>query len=94
MNPELVELALRKQRLQIRIADQRAAMVRHAQGFAPVFRGVDKAVDGLMWARDHAPLLSGVGLFLLAVRPRAALRWARRGWAGWQLVRRVRALVS
>ena len=47
MSPELVELALHKQRLQIRSADQRAALIHHAQGFAPVFRGVDKVVDGV-----------------------------------------------
>ncbi len=94
MSPELVELALHKQRLQIRSADQRAAMIHHAQGFAPVFRGVDKVVDGVLWARNNAPILSGIGIFVLVARPRAAIRWLRRGWMGWQLVRRARNLVS
>ena len=94
MNPELVELALRKQRLQLRSADERDALVRHAEALTPVFRGVDRVVGGVLWARDKAPILSGIGIFLLVVRPRAALRWARRGWLGWQLVRRVRTLVS
>jgi hypothetical protein len=40
------------------------------------------------------PILSGVAIFVLVARPRAALRWARRGWVGWQLFRRVQKLVS
>jgi hypothetical protein len=68
MNPELVELALRKQRLQLRSADERDALVRHAQAFTPVFRGVDRVVDGVRWARDKAPILSGIGV-LPAGRP-------------------------
>ena len=94
MNPELVELALRKQRLQLKCADQRADLVRHAQAFTPVFRSIDRIADGIRWARDNAPILSGIGVFVLVARPRAALRWARRGWFGWQLVRRIRNLVS
>ncbi len=94
MSPELVELALRKQRLQLRSADQRAALVHHARGFTPVLRGIDRIVDGVQWARDNAPILSGAAIFLFVARPRTALRWARRGWVGWQLARRFRNLVS
>ncbi|KAB2963133.1 YqjK-like family protein [Zoogloea sp.] len=94
MSPELVELALRKQRLQIRSAEQRDALVYHAQAFTPLLHGIDRVSDGVRWARDNAPVLSGLGVFLLVVRPRATLRWARRAWVGWQLVRRVRALIS
>lgn len=94
MNAKLVELALRKQRLQLRSADQRAALIRYTEGVQPVLRGVDRIADGVRWTRDHAPILSGIGVFLLVVRPRAMLRWARRGWIGWQLVRRVRNLIA
>ena len=94
MSPELVELALRKQRLQIRCAEQRTELVRHAEAFTPLMRGVDRVMDGVAWARNNAPILSGTAVFLLVVRPRFVLRWARRGWVGWQLVRRVRNLVS
>ena len=50
-------------------------------------------VNGVLWARDNAPILSGLALFLVVARPRAALRWARRGWLGWQLLRRARNLI-
>ncbi|HRH74765.1 YqjK-like family protein [Zoogloea sp.] len=93
MKPELVELALRKQRLQTRSAAQREALVHHAQAFTPVFAGVDRVVNGVLWARDNAPILSGLAIFLVVARPRAALRWVRRGWLGWQLLRRARNLI-
>ena len=94
MNPELVQLALRKQRLQLRSAAQRDALIHHAQVFTPLFRGVDRITNGVIWARDNAPILSGIAIFLLVVRPRATLRWARRGWLGWQLLRRTSKLIS
>ncbi|MDD3326257.1 MAG: YqjK-like family protein [Zoogloea sp.] len=94
MSPELVELALRKQRLQIRSAEQREALVAHARAFAPVLGGIDRIADSVRWARDNAPILSGVAIFVLVARPRAALRWARRGWISWQFLQRVRKLVS
>lgn len=93
MSPELVELALRKQRLQMRSAAQRDALIQHASTFTPILRGVDRIADGIQWARHNAPIVSGIAVFLLVVRPRATLRWARRGWLGWQLVRRARNLI-
>lgn len=94
MSPELVQIALRKQRLQLRCAEQREAIVHHAQGLAPVFKGIDRIADGVHWARNNAPILSGIAVFMLVARPRAALRWARRGWLGWQMFRRFQKLVS
>ena len=45
MSPELVELALRKQRLQLRSAEGREALVGHARAFAPVFSGIDRIAE-------------------------------------------------
>ena len=94
MNPELVELALRKQRLQLRSAEGGDA--HHAMRvFLPVFGGIDRNIaDSVRWPGTTPPILSGVAIFVLVARPRAALRWARRGWVGWQLFRRVQKLVS
>lgn len=94
MNPKLVELALHKQRLQMRSAAQRDALIHYASALTPVLRGVDRITGGIHWARHNAPIVSGIAIFLLVVRPRATLRWARRGWLGWQLVRRARNLIS
>jgi len=94
MNQRDLELALRKQRLLIHSQALREQWGAQAQALPPVLHGIDRVSDGVRWARDNAPLLSGVGIFLLVARPRAGLRWARRAWMGWQLVRRVRALIS
>lgn len=91
---QLVELALRKQRLQLRAAAQRDALIHHAAALDPLLRGADRIGDGLRWARSHPALLAGVAAFLLVARPRRTVRWLRRGWFGWQLLQRARALVS
>ena len=94
MSPELVALALPKQRLQIRSPEQREALVGHARAFAPVFGGIVRIADRVRWARDNAPILSGVAIFVLVAPPPPAPRRARPGWVGWQLLQRVRTLVS
>lgn len=90
MNPKLVEFALRKQRLQIRAEQQRADMMRHLQGVEPALDVADRARDGLAWLRSHAPLVTGVAVFVLVSRPRLAWRLAKRVWLGWLLFRRTR----
>ncbi|MCM2332033.1 hypothetical protein CJ010_22440 [Azoarcus sp. DD4] len=90
MNPKLVEFALRKQRLQIRAEQQREDMLRHLQGIEPVLDVADRARDGLAWLRAHAPLVTGVVVFVLVSRPRLAWRLAKRAWLGWVLFRRTR----
>lgn len=94
MNAELVQLALRKQRLQLRSARQRAELLTHSEAFHPLFRGVDKATDAVLWARHNAPILSGLLLAFTVARPRVALRWGRRAWMGWKLLRRVNTLIA
>lgn len=90
MNPRLVELALRKQRLQIRAEYQRDDMARRLQGLTPAFDTVDRARDGLAWLRDHAPLVTAVVAGLALARPRRAWIIAKRAWLGWMLLRRGR----
>lgn len=91
MNPRQQRLWIRRQELLRQSAELRASLQLHAQGLAPLLRGADRAWVAGIWLRDH-PLVPAAALGLLALRrPRAVLRWGRRGWAAWQLVRRVRA---
>ena len=46
------------------------------------------------WAQDLAVKASHEHHWHLVGSRRRAVRWLRRGWFGWQLVRRARALVS
>ncbi|MCK0506028.1 YqjK-like family protein [Aromatoleum anaerobium] len=89
MNPRLVELALKKQALQIRADQQRTEMLRHLRGIESALDLVDRARDQVRWAREHVPLLSSVVLIAALVRPRATLRVARRAWLGWIVFRKL-----
>lgn len=99
MNPQMlqthVELALRKQRLQLRAAEQRAAAVAQLERIEGLLGVVDRARGVAHGLRDEAPLLAMGALVLLIARPRLALRLARRVWFGWVVYRRAgRALDS
>ncbi len=95
MSPEQVQLLLRKQRLQLRIAQQRAACVgllEEVEGLlstAQRLRGLGARIAGLV--REHGSTLgAALGAMVLLWRPRGALRWLRRGWMLWLGLRRGR----
>lgn len=88
-NPAL-ELALRKQRLQIAGEGLRRDVARHAAGLTPVFTGADVAVEGVRWLRRHPHAVVAAGVALIVARPRRAWRWGRRAFVGWQAWHRVR----
>lgn len=94
MNPRVLELALRKQRLQMRADAERDELVQHLATVDSFLETVDRLRDqirsNLLWAREKAPLLSVAALALVITRPRRALRLAQRAWVGWLLWRRVR----
>lgn len=91
MTPRQQRLWMRRQELLHQSSELRQRLQRHAEGIAPLLRGADRAWTAGIWLREH-PLVPAAALVLLAWRrPRTLLRWGRRGWAGWQLFRRVRA---
>ena len=87
MSPRLIELALRKQRLQIRSAALREAWASDVGTIAPIFSAIDGARRAASWAKAHAHLLAAFGTAVLLTRPRALLRWARRGAVAYRLWR-------
>lgn len=89
MSPRQVELALKKQRLQIRSAILRDDLAAFAGGLKPVFALADRGRSALRWLRRHplVPVVAGVAL--LTARPRAVLRWAQRGFLAWQMLRKL-----
>lgn len=91
MNPRLLEIALRKQRLQFRAEQQRQELSAGLAVVDGVLDKVDRLREGVDWLRQHAPIVSTFALVLLLLRPRFTLRWARRGWLGWQLYRRIKS---
>ncbi|ENO84939.1 YqjK family protein [Thauera linaloolentis] len=90
MDPRLVDIALRKQRLQLRAEAQRKDMVYRLSGIDAALGRIDAVRGHLSWAKGKAPLLSIGVLTILALKPRLALRVAKRAWLGWLLLRQTR----
>ncbi|ENO96050.1 hypothetical protein C667_15899 [Thauera phenylacetica B4P] len=90
MDPRQVELALRKQKLQLRAEAQRADITQRLAGIDGALDRVDSLRDHLAWAKDKVPVLSVALIVVLAAKPRLTLRLAKRAWVGWLLVRQVR----
>lgn len=88
MNAERLELALRKQRLQLVCGQLRDDFADHAAAFEPLLVAGDKLRTGVQWLRRHPEVGVAAGVVLLVVRPRALGRWLRRGIVGWAAVRR------
>lgn len=90
MDPRQIDLALRKQKLQLRAEAERADITRRLGGIDGALDRVDALRDNIAWAKDKIPLLSIALLVVLAAKPRLTLRLAKRAWVGWLLVRQVR----
>ena len=90
MDSRHIELALRKQKLQMRADAQRTDLTRRLAGIDGALDRVDSLRDNLAWAKDKIPLLSVALLVVLAAKPKLTLRLAKRAWLGWLLVRQVR----
>lgn len=88
MNGRLLELALRKQRLQFQSDLLRARWQDHARGVAPAFGVVDGVRAGAQWLRRHPEVTVGAAIALIVAKPRAVWRWFKRGVVAWQFWRR------
>jgi hypothetical protein len=86
-----IELALRKQRLQIQSASLRERMAMHAEGIAPALSVIDSARSGWHWMLKHPLLPLCAAAVLVLFRPRRTLRLLQRGVLIWQLLRRLRS---
>jgi hypothetical protein len=90
MDSRHIELALRKQKLQLRAEAQRTDIAQRLAGIDGALDRVDSLRDNLAWAKDKIPVLSVALLVVLAAKPRLTLRLAKRAWVGWLLMRQVR----
>ncbi len=89
MKASALDLALRKQRLQIASESLRIEFGKHAAGLAPVFTAGDFAVAGTRWVRRNPQILVATGVALLVVRPKSVWRLARRAFFTWQAWRQL-----
>jgi hypothetical protein len=90
MMADRLELALKKQRLQIKSDALREQWSRHVAGLEPAFFTGDRVAEGVRWVRRHPPALVAGVVALLVARPRSVLRWVRRSLVAWRSWRRLR----
>jgi hypothetical protein len=86
----VVELALKKQLLQLQAASQREALATHVAGLTPLFEGADQIAAGGRWIRHHPEAVAATVVALAAARPgvrRFIWRWGRRSFFAWRLWR-------
>ena len=93
MSPQLLDLALKKQRLQMQSAQLRNEFALHSSALLPAFAVADLAHAGILWLKKHPALPIAMLVALLVARPRAALSQAARLWALWRGVQRFRGVV-
>lgn len=86
----MLELALKKQRLQLRSAALRDELSINARALEPLCDAGDRVRDGIHWLGRHPEAVAGVVVALMVARPRAVLRWARRGIVAWRLSSKLR----
>lgn len=94
MNATTLELALKKQRLQIVGETLRADFARSAAGLSPAFAGADCVVEGVRWVRRNPQFVIAATVALVVIRPKSAWRWGRRAFVGWQAWRKLRELLE
>ena len=90
MDSRQIDLALRKQKLQMRADAQRTDLTRRLAGIDGALDRVDSLRDNLAWAKDKIPVLSVALIVVLAAKPKLTVRLAKRAWVGWLLVRQAR----
>lgn len=90
MSDRLLELAVKRGRLQERIAMQRRELAQHAVPLANALAVGDSVADGVDWLKRHPLVVVAAAAAIVVAKPRQAWRWARRGviaWRGWRAVR-------
>ncbi|MEW5888765.1 MAG: YqjK family protein [Pseudomonadota bacterium] len=94
MNPRLMELALKKQQLQLAAASQRRELGRHLAAWRPAFTAADRARAAGRYFLAHPEWLAGAALALFLLRPRRVLRWLGRGIVLWRTLRALRSRLA
>lgn len=85
-----IELAVRRELLARRCADQRRDLATHMQGLTPAIGVADAALQAIAFVRQNPQWLVVAAFVVAALRPRRVFRWTRRGLLAWSLMQRIR----
>lgn len=90
MTSRVLELAVKRGRLQERIDMQRQALSRHVVPLENALAVGDAAIEGVDWLKHHPAVVAAAAAAIVIAKPRRAWRWARRSlivWRGWRALR-------
>ena len=95
MNEKLIRLAERRERLVAQAATQRLALAQNIEPWRVPLARADQGLAVLRHIRRHPAWIVGGVALLAALRPGRARaagagKWLTRGWATWQMVRKLR----
>lgn len=95
MQNRQIELALKKGRLQERIASQRAILAAQAAPIVAAVEATDQAMAvgraGIDYVKRHPGQVGAVIAALAIMRPKRAWQWGRRAFVAWGLWTKVRS---
>lgn len=90
MSKRQIQLAERRERLVALAASQRSEFSRNLSPLKAGCAIADKGIMTVRYLQRHPALVAGgVGL-LVALRPRKAINWLKRGWFTWRMVQKLR----
>lgn len=87
MTERLSELAARREQLIAQGAELRGEFARNLEPWRQPAEWVDKAVASVAYLKAHKAVVGLTVAAMATARPRAFLRWLRRGWFAWRVVR-------
>ncbi len=91
MNEKSARLAEQRERLIKLAATQRTALAQNIEPWRIPLARVDLGLAALRYIKRHPAWLVGGGVLFAALRPSRVVKWLRRGWLAWQMLRGLRS---
>jgi hypothetical protein len=89
MSKKLTSLAKRREHLIAEASAQRLILAQHIEPLRATLGLADRGLAAVSYVKSHPVRAASVGIALLtAIRPNRAVKWLRRGWLAWQVLRR------
>ena len=84
MNQRLAAIEAKRTRLLERAARERADVAQTLRLWEQPLGFVDSCIEAVRFVIARPPLVAGAALVLALLRPRSAIKWARRAFGLWQ----------
>ncbi len=84
MNTKLIKLAEQRAAITAKAAGQRAALGRAFEPWRGALGTADQGVLALRFLAHNKFLIAGAAALVVALKPKWALGWLRKGWMAWR----------